>query len=135
MTTPVDPATYPHALIETSEQRAKTLRDTLSETENQALYKKMDEYVTNLLENDDHARNHLEDTDFDTFDVLSPALDFNYDRKMHDVRRIGMEYKGSLADEEQSAFRSLLEALTMYGPVRECFKDLYIQWALVKLSQ
>ncbi|WP_178915329.1 hypothetical protein [Natronomonas gomsonensis] len=135
MTTPADPVAYLDALIETSEQRAKTLRDTLSETENQDLYRKVDEYVDDLLENADHARNQLEDTDFGTFDVVSPALDYNYDRKMHDVRRLGLEYEDSLTDEERSAFRELLEVLTMYGVVREYIKDLYIQWALVKLSR
>ncbi len=135
MTTPADPAAYLDGLIETSEQRAKTLRETLSETENQMLYEMVDEYVTDLLENAEHARNHLEDTDFGSFEVLSPALDYNYDRKMHDVRRIGMEYENSLSDEERNAFRDLLEALTMYGPVREYIKNLYIQWALVKLSR
>jgi hypothetical protein len=135
MTTPADPAAYLHALIETSEQRAQSLRDTLSESENQALSERVDEYVTDLLENADHTLDHLEDADFGTFDVVSPALDYNYDRKIHDVRRLGMEYDDSLTEEERSAFSSLLEALTMYGPVREYIKDLYIQWALVKLSR
>lgn len=134
-TTPSDPAAYLQALIETSEQRAETLRDTLSETDNEALSDAVDEYVSDLLENADHAQNHLENTDFGTFEVLSPALDYNYDRKIHDVRRLGIEYEDSLSDEEQTAFRELLEALTMYGPVREYIKDLYIQWALVKLSR
>ena len=134
-TTPADPAAYLQALIETSEQRAKTLRDTLSETENQALAEQVDEYVTDLLANADHAQTHLENTDFGTFEVLSPALDYNYDRKIHDVRRLGMEYEDSLSEAERAAFRELLEALTMYGPVREYIKDLYIQWALVKLSR
>ncbi|WP_256301844.1 hypothetical protein [Haloarchaeobius salinus] len=134
-TTPADPADYLDALIETSEQRAKILRDTVSETGNQELYRKVDEYVTDLLENADHARGHLEDTDFGTFDVVSPALDYSYDRKMHDVRRLGMAYEDSLTDAERTAFRDLLEALTMYGVVREYVKDLYIQWALVKLSR
>jgi hypothetical protein len=134
-TTPATPAAYLDALIETSEQRARTLRDTLSETGNEELYGKVDEYVTDLLENADHARSHLEDTDFGTFHVVSPALDYNYDRKMHDVRRLGMEYEDSLTDEERTAFRNLLEALTTYGVVREYVKDLYIQWALVKLSR
>ncbi|WP_435333280.1 hypothetical protein [Haloarchaeobius sp. TZWWS8] len=135
MTSPSDPAAYLDALIETSKQRAKTLRDTLSETENRALYKKVNEYVTDLLENADHARTHLEDTDFGTFDVVSSALDYNYDRKIHDVRRLGMEYEDSFTDEERSAFRNLLEVLTMYGVVRKYIKVLYIQWALVKLSR
>lgn len=135
MTTPADPAGYLRALVETSEQRAKTLRDTLAESEHREVQEKVDEYVDDLLENADHARESLQDTDFGTFDVLSPALDYNYDRKMHDVRRLGREYEDDLTDEERGAFRDLLEALTMYGPVREYIKDLYIQWALVKLSR
>ncbi|WP_144905601.1 hypothetical protein [Halobellus captivus] len=135
MTTPTDPVAYIDALLETTEQRAKTLRDTLSRTENREASKKVDEYVSDLLENADHARNHLEGTDFGTFDVVSPALDYNYDRKIHDARWLGMEYEDSLTEEERSAFRNLLEALTMYGVVREYVKDLYIQWALVKLSR
>lgn len=118
-----------------SEQRATALRETLSETEDEDLHEKVDTYVDDLLENADHARDHLEDSDFGTFDVLSPALDYNYDRKMHDVRRLGMENEDDLTNEQRGAFRDLLEALTMYGPVREYIKDLYIQWALVKLSR
>jgi hypothetical protein len=66
---------------------------------------------------------------------MSPALDFNYSRKMYDVRRLGREYEDDLTREERDAFRELLESLTMYGPVREYIKGLYIQWALVKLSR
>lgn len=83
----------------------------------------------------EHAHKLLEDADFVTFDVISPALDYNYDRKMHDVHRLGMEYEDSLTADERSAFRNLLETLTMYGVVREYIKDLYIQWELVKLSR
>ncbi|WP_135304175.1 hypothetical protein [Haloarcula amylovorans] len=134
-TTPADPALYLQALIETSEQRAKTLRETLSADEHGDLAEKVDVYVEDLLENADRAREHLEDVDFGTFDVLSPALDYNYDRKMHDIRRLRLDQGDDLADEEREAFTALLEALTMYGPVREYIKDLYIQWALVKLSR
>jgi hypothetical protein len=135
MTTPADPAAYLRALIETSERRAGALRDALSGTENRELYEKVDEYVTDLLGNADHARTHLEDADFGSFDVVSPALDYNYGQRMHDVRRLGTAYEDSLTDEQRTAFRELLETLTMYGVVREYIKNLYIQWALVKLSR
>ncbi|WP_440009083.1 hypothetical protein [Halomicrococcus sp. SG-WS-1] len=135
MITPANPAAYLSELIETSEQRATALRETLSETEDEDLHEKVDTYVDDLLENANHARDHLEDSDFGTFDVLSPALDYNYDQKMYDVRRLGMENEDDLTNEQRGAFRDLLEALTMYGPVREYIKDLYIQWALVKLSR
>ncbi|AQL44143.1 hypothetical protein BV210_16135 [Halorientalis sp. IM1011] len=133
--TPADPAAYLLALVETSEHRARTLRDTLDDSGHKDFQETVDEYVDDLLKNADHARDHLEGADFGTFDVLSPALDYNYDRKMYDVRRLGMAHEADLTDEERDAFRALLEALTMYGPVREYIKDLYIQWALVKLSR
>lgn len=133
--TPADPTAYLLALVETSKQQARTLRDTLTDSGHQDLQEKVDEFVDDLLDNADHARDHLEGADFGTYDVISPALDYNYDRKMHDVRRLGMEHEADLTDEERDAFRDLLETLTMYGTVREYVKDLYIQWALVKLSR
>jgi hypothetical protein len=135
MTTPASPAAYLLALLETCEQRATTLRDTLSGTETDELDRALDTYVDDLLENADHARDRLTGSDFGTFDVLSPALDYNYDRKMYHIRRLGMEHEDDLTTEQRGAFRDLLEALTMYAPVREYIKDLYIQWALVKLSR
>lgn len=135
MTSPADPASYVDALIATSEHRAQRLRDTLSDTGNERLGDQVDEYVADLLENAEHARTHLDGSDFGTFDVLSPALDYNYDRKMHDIRRLGAAHEDELTTEQRTAFRALLEAITMYGVVREYVKNLYIQWALVKLSR
>jgi len=134
-TTPSDPAAYLEELVETSERRAVALREALSGNEHADLRDAVDTYVDDLLENADHAREHLENGEFGTFEVISPALDFNYSRKMYDVRRLGREYEDDLTREERDAFRELLESLTMYGPVREYVKGLYIQWALVKLSR
>jgi hypothetical protein len=134
-TTPADPAEYLATLIETSEQRAVTLRELLSGSGREDLCEAVDVYVDDLLTNAGHARNRLVDSEFGTFEVISPALDYNYSRKMHDLRRLGREYESALSDEERRAFGELLESLTMYGPVREYIKGLYIQWALVKLSR
>jgi hypothetical protein len=82
-------------------------------------------YVEDLLENADHARRNLEDSEFGTYDVIPPALDYDYDRRTYALRRLEREYEADPADEQHDAFRDLLEALTMYGPVREYVKDLY----------
>ncbi|WP_232688740.1 hypothetical protein [Halobacterium zhouii] len=132
---PADPAAYLSALIGTTEQRAVALRETLAGHENDTLRERVDEYVGDLSENAEHARAHLSGSDFGTYDVLAAALDYNYDVKMHDLRRLGMNHESELSSEERAAFRDLLEALTMYGPAREYVKNLYIQWALVKLSR
>ena len=83
----------------------------------------------------DTALDELDGADFGTFAVVSPALNFNYAQKIHDIRRLGEEHEDDLSTEERTAFREMLEAVTMFGPVREYVKVLYIQWALVKLSR
>jgi hypothetical protein len=133
--TPATPASYLDALVEVTERRARALRETLAANGNDDLRAAVDEYVRDLLANAEHAREHLDGSDFGTFDVVPPALDYNYDRKIHDLRRLGMAHDDDLSDGEHDALRALLEALTMYGPVREYVKDLYIQWALVRLSR
>ncbi|AGN00062.1 hypothetical protein L593_00535 [Salinarchaeum sp. Harcht-Bsk1] len=134
-TTPADPAAFIDALIAESEERAQRLREAIDESEHPELGESVDTYVADLLENADHARKLLVDSDFGTFDVVQPALDFNYGQKMHDVRRLGREHEDELTEKQLAAFREVLVSLTMYGPVREYVKALYIQWALVKLSR
>lgn len=95
----------------------------------------MNEYVDNLEGNADTAHGELDSAEFGSFAVISPALDFNYAEKMHDIRRLGEQYEDDLSREERGAFRDMLEAVTMFGPVREYVKVLYLQWAFVKLSR
>lgn len=92
-------------------------------------------YVEDLVDNAETASDELETASFGTFDVLTAALDYNYARKMHDLRRLGEKHEDRLDDNERAAFRKTLEALTMFGPAREHIKTFYFQWALGKLSR
>ena len=133
--TPANPATFLRKLIETNEERAEALRDAVAGHDSETLRSRVDAYVEDLKGNATTAYDELDGADFGSFAVVSPALDFNYARKMYDVRRLGEEFEDDLSDEERTAFREVLEAVTMFGPVREYVKVLYIQWALVKLSR
>ena len=133
--TPANPAAFLRKLIETSEERAEALRDAVADNDSDALRSRVDAYVEDLQGNAKTAYDELDEADFGSFAVVSPALDFNYARKMHDVRRLGEEFEEDLDEAERTAFREMLEAVTMFGPVREYVKVLYIQWALVKLSR
>lgn len=134
-TTPSDPAVFLERLIRTSEERALALRETVAGNESDDLRDRVNEYVDDLEANAKTALDELDGADFGTFTVVSPALDFNYAQKMYDIRRLGERYEDDLNTEERTAFREMLEAVTMFGPVREYVKVLYIQWALVKLSR
>lgn len=134
-TAPSDPAVLLAEVIETCVRRARALRDAVADNDSDELRERVNEYVADLEGNADAALSELEGSDFGTFDVVSPALDFNYARKMYDARRLGEQYEGTMNDEERAAFRDVLEGVTMYGPLREYVKVLYLQWALVKLSR
>lgn len=134
-TKPAEPATLIRALLDANVERASALQATVSDNDNDELRRRVDRYVEDLVDNADQAKTHLDDAEFGDFDVLSSALDFNYSRKMHDIRRLGERYEGELDSEEWQAFREMLEAVTMFGPIREYVKVLYLQWALVKLSR
>lgn len=133
--TPNTPAGYLHAIIETTEQRAETVRERVADTDSEGLREAVDTYVADLVDNAGHATDQLDGSSFGDFTAVSPALDFNYDKKIYDIRRIGRQYRDELTESEEEAFRRLLTSLSMYGPVREYVKDLYIQWALVRLSR
>ncbi len=133
--TPSDPARFLQKLIETTEERAEALRRVVAENDNEDLRDRVDTYVTDLKDNAEMVHDDLESADFGSFTVVSPALDFNYAQKIYDIRRLGEHYEDDLGEDERTAFREMLEAVTMFGPVREYIKVLYIQWALVKLSR
>jgi hypothetical protein len=105
-TPPTEPAAYLDALIETNEQRARRLREVLSAAGDRQRNDRVGSFVDDLLQNAGHARYRLEDTDFGTFSVLSPALD--YDQKMNDLRRLAEQYEADLTNKERTAFRDLL---------------------------
>ncbi|MDS0294226.1 hypothetical protein [Halogeometricum luteum] len=134
-TTPSDPAVLLAEVVEVCVGRARSLRDAVAGNDSDEFRGKVETYVADLEENADTAMSELEDSDFGTFNVVSPALDFNYARKMYHARRLGEQYESEMSDDERSALRDVLEAVTMYGPIREYVKVLYLQWALVKLSR
>jgi hypothetical protein len=134
-TTPTDPATYLDRLIETTEHRARALRDAVAGSNDPDLREKIDVYVDDLLGNASKTREDLADSEFGSLEVVAPAIDYDYNRKMHDVRRFKHQYWESLTPEQIERLDALLTALAMYGTARAYLNGLYIQWSLIKLSR
>ena len=132
---PAKPSVFLQQLVATSKRRANAMKSAVSENGNDELREDVETYVEDLTENAETAIEKLETASFGTFDVLNAALDYNYARKMHDLRRLGEKYEDSLDDEERTTVRETLEALSMFGPAREHVKTFYFQWALTKLSR
>ena len=132
---PAKPSLFLQQIIETARDRAAAMKSAVDDSENTEMRENVGTYVDDLVENAETAIDELDEATFGTFDVLMAALDYNYARKMHDLRRLGEKYEDDLSDEQRRTFRETLEALTMFGPAREHIKTFYFQWALVKLSR
>lgn len=132
---PANPALFLKELIDATSDRAQVFEARVADTDDDDLRSHVEEYVDDLLENASVASDGLEDAGFGSYDVMKAALNYNYDRKMYDLRWLLDHYEESLTARQRDAGVETLEALAMYGPSREYIKTLYFQWSLVKLSQ
>jgi hypothetical protein len=134
-TTPADPSMFLRALTSATEKRAKAFRDAVGSVDNDELIDEVDAFVDSLSGNAQEVRRELDGATFGTFDVLFPALNFNYSWKMFQTDRIRDTYTDDLTEEQHSLLADLRSSLAMFGPAREHIKTLYFQWALTSLSQ
>lgn len=133
--TPADPSAFLQQIVETTKRRAKEVRDSVSDSDNDELRDEVDEFTDSLTGNADEVIDELDGATFGSFGVLVSALDFNYGWKIFQVERIAYEHEDSLSDDDERLLEDLKTSLSMFGPAREHIKTLYFQWALVDLSQ
>ena len=132
---PPEPSSFVLAIVAASEERADDFRAAVSESQDDALVERVDEFVDNLTTHADAIRDELEDAQFGTYDVVKAALDYNYSWKIFRARRIKNSHADSFTDEARDAYDDLLESLKLFGLARVHFKTLYFQWELINLSR
>jgi hypothetical protein len=131
---PPEPAAFVRALIDLVRERAASLEASV-ESRDDDLHEKVATLSSNVEENAEAVTGQLEDAQFGTFDVVSAALDFNYSWKIYSARRIRADYGDRLTEDQREVLNSLIDTLELFGPTREHFKTLYVQWELVDLSR
>ncbi|MDH5020526.1 hypothetical protein [Halobacterium rubrum] len=132
---PVDPSAFLRKLVTETEDRAKALRDAVSDNDDDELREEVAEFTDSVTGNADEVGDQLTGATFGTFDVVFAALNFNYGWKIFQVERLAHEHADSIDDETDAVLSELRSTLTMFGPAREHIKTLYFQWALIDLSQ
>ncbi|MFC4438747.1 MULTISPECIES: hypothetical protein [Natrialbaceae] len=132
---PPDPSQFLRALVQTSSERAETLREAVADNDDGVLRSRADRLVENVCRNSEEIDSQLETSTFGEFGVLRSGLNYNYSWKIYAVRRLRHEHEDSLDDDELAAFDELIDALTLFGPALEHFKSLYFQWELVHLTR
>jgi hypothetical protein len=128
---PAEPAAFLKALVDAAAERADAVRTALDEPAADDL----DAYLSSVTDNASDVSEQLAGVDFGTFDVLRPALDFNYSWKLYAGRHILAERSDSLPPAARDALEDLVTVLELFGPAREHVKTLYFQWELSNLSR
>ncbi|SEW02362.1 hypothetical protein [Natrinema salifodinae] len=132
---PPEPSSFVRAIVASSEDRATDFCQAVSDSQDEELRERVDDFVDNLTTHADSIRDELADAQFGTYDVVKAALDYNYSWKIFRARRIRNAHADSFTDEAQAAYDDLLESLKLFGLAREHFKTLYFQWELINLSR
>jgi hypothetical protein len=133
---PAEPSRFLRTLIETADTYARRLKDTVSEeAEDEEGLQEIASYADGLLEHSQVVTTELENTDFGSFEVLLPVLNYNYSWKIFAARNLREKYADSLSDEAEETFDELIEVLRFFGPAREHFKTLYVQWEIINISR
>jgi ABC-type multidrug transport system fused ATPase/permease subunit len=138
--TPTDPAAFLDAILGAAAERARDLRDSVSDqggdgSDRDALRDDVDDLAAGVTENADAVRGQLDGAEFGSFDVVFAALNFDYGPKIGRIERIAAEHDEALTDDERDLLGELKESLSLFGPGREHVKTLYFQWALIDLSR
>lgn len=132
---PVEPSRFLRTLIETAETRAITLNDTVTGDAESEQLDEIAAFTEGLVEHSKMVSDDLRDADFGSFQTLLPVLNYNYSWKIFTARTLRDRYEESLSTEAAAAFDDLIEALRFFGPAREHFKTLYVQWEIINISR
>jgi hypothetical protein len=128
---PLEPSAFLRALIDATGDHARALRENVDDDLRDRVRKVTDDIETNAQSVSDA----LKGANFGTFAVMSAALDYDYSRKLYSARRLRAEDADTLSAAGTASLDGLIETLELYGPAREHFKTLYIQWELTGLSR
>ncbi|MFD1514498.1 hypothetical protein [Halomarina rubra] len=132
---PAEPSRFLRTLIEAADERTRALRDTVTEGPNADELKEIESFTDGLIEHSQVVSDDLTDTDFGSFGVLLPVLNYNYSWKIYAARNLKAKYAESLSSDAKQSFDELIEALRFFGPAREHFKTLYVQWEIINISR
>jgi len=132
---PVAPSRFLRTLIETAETRAITLNDAVTSDAGSAQFEEIAAFTDGLVEHSKTVSDDLRNADFGTFETLLPVLNYNYSWNIFTARTLRDKYDESLSTEAAAAFDDLIDALRFFGPAREHFKTLYVQWEIINISR
>lgn len=132
---PAEPSRFLRTLIETADTRAKALNETVTESSDSERFEEIAEFTDGLIEHSQAVSDDLTGAEFGSFETLLPVLNYNYSWKIFAARILRDKHAQSVPEEAEQAFDDLIESLRFFGPAREHFKTLYVQWEIINISR
>ena len=132
---PAEPSRFLRTLIETADTRAKALNEAVAESSDPDRFEEIAEFTDGLIEHSQAVSDDLTGAEFGSFETLLPVLNYNYSWKIFAARILRDKHAQSVPEEAEQAFDDLIESLRFFGPAREHFKTLYVQWEIINISR
>jgi hypothetical protein len=129
---PPEPAAALGALVDASTDRAAALVDAVSD-DHDDLHRQVSRFEEQLVANAEAVSDRLEGVEFDEFEPLRAAMDYNHSWKLYAIHRLSTDHADDIDAAERRAFDEMTEVLLYFGPMRQHLKALYFQRELVLL--
>lgn len=131
--TPVQPSGFFSLLLRLVEDRAAELDAIVAETDGE--HSAVRTYTDSVLEHSEKSREQVEDSEFGSFDVLLPVLNFDYSWKLQAAQLLLENHREELPDEAVETLEELTEIFRLFAPAREFFKNHYFRWEVIDTAR
>lgn len=132
---PVKPLGFLELLVQNTRREAQRLGGMTFGAVDSEVREEVDETVESLTDQLDRVIELLQESDANTFDVLSVTLTTNYAEDINRIRRIRANYGDDLPGTAMDALANLVENLQRVDVARQYFKSVYLQEELSSLSR
>ncbi len=130
-----EPAQFLKDLIENTGEEASKLKEEVQDQKDQEIREDIEDFADEVIRRSREVSDDLGELEFGHFEVVRTALEYNYNSKLYNARRIQEQYEDSLNDSEKKALKDIEDLLELYGPAREHFKTIYFRSELIKISR
>jgi len=132
---PVKPLGFLQLLFESTRQQAQRIGGMSYGAVDEEVCEDVDDVLESLTAHLDRTIDQLQQSEPDTFEVLSTTLQTNYAEDIHRIRRLQTDRGDALPDSVMEAMEDLIDDLQRIDVARQYFKSVYLQEELSSLSR
>ncbi|WP_101294507.1 hypothetical protein [Halegenticoccus soli] len=132
---PAQPLGFLEVLVENTREEAQNLGGLSFDGMSEDAHEEIEALVTDLTDHFDATDSLLNETDPNTFDVLSAVLTTNYAKDINRIRRLRSAYGHQFSDAVTESTDRLVDRLRDVDVARQYFKSIYLQEELSTLSR